>query len=148
VASIPSAGGVVGSGSFLDHDASAREVYAVFDHHPAARQVSVHARPGHEKDAALGLQAALHLSLDVGVADLHIYANTAVRSDLQTVAIEQIAIELTLDAQRSFHHQSSAEARPDTDDRVRSLFLGGSLFFLAQELHRGPPGSCHASLGG
>ena len=60
---------------------------------------------------------------DERLAHLDVRAHDPVLADLEPLAVEDVALELAIDAQRARHHERAAEARADADHGVRPVGL-------------------------
>src|SRR5262245_2307015 len=120
---------------------------AVLDDDAAAREIAIHFGAGEKHDATFGLNAAVHLPLDVGVAHVHVDADGAVGTHLEAIAIEKVAVELTLHPERALYHQRPAKRRAHADHRVGQGLLDRRLVFLSEKLHGVPPGGCRVPSG-
>src|SRR6516162_5448220 len=112
--------------SRLEHRAPAGEAHTLLHRHGECRDVALDAGAGAHLDRAERADVAVDAAHDERLFHLDVSAHDAVLADLQALAVEDVALELTVDAESAAHHERAAERRVHADHGVR----GADLFFM------------------
>src|SRR5258706_7760259 len=122
----------------LEHGAATGEVDPGLHDHADRPDVAFDPCAGPELDRPQRAHVSEHPSLDQRLLHLDVRAHDPMLTDLEALAVEDVAFQLTLDAQRARHHHRAAEARADANHGVRGLddlrLIGAAI----EEFHRAP----------
>src|SRR6185503_11228977 len=107
--------------SRVEHGAAAREVDAGL--HDDADGGDIAFDPAailHLQDPE-GANVSDDAAADQRFLDLDVGAHHAVLADLEPIAVDDVTLELTIDPQRTRHHEGAANARADPNGGIRGL---------------------------